>query len=110
MDFLNLEVECAEKSVLNESDFDKYKFQLICIETEHDSEAIRLAEQIIVPLLIIWELTRYSGMSMQIQMLCLSPKPGVSSNLKHEFLQNNRPENYPNISKAAGYFSNLPQN
>ena len=44
MEFLSLDVEGAESSVLGGFDFDKYKFQLVCIEAELDSEAIRLLE------------------------------------------------------------------
>jgi len=42
IDFLSLDVEGAEDSVLNGLDFDKYKFHLVCIEAELHSEAIKL--------------------------------------------------------------------
>ena len=45
IDFLSLDVEGAEESVLNGFDFDKYKFQLVCIEAELDSEAIWLLKK-----------------------------------------------------------------
>lgn len=45
MDFLSLDVEGSETNVLRGLDFDKYKFQLICIETELDSEAIEILKR-----------------------------------------------------------------
>ena len=45
MDFLSLDVEGAEESVLNGFDFGKYKFQLVCIEAELDSEAVQLLQK-----------------------------------------------------------------
>lgn len=45
MDFLSLDVEGAESSVLRGFDFEKYKFKLVCIEAEPDSDAIRILER-----------------------------------------------------------------
>jgi FkbM family methyltransferase len=45
MDFLSLDVEGAESSVLRGLDFGKYKFEFICIETEFDSEASDLLQK-----------------------------------------------------------------
>lgn len=45
IEFLSLDVEGAESSVLRGLDFDKYKFELICIEAEFHSEAIRLLQK-----------------------------------------------------------------
>ena len=42
MDFLSLDVEGAESSVLGGFDFSKYKFELICIEAEFESAAVHL--------------------------------------------------------------------
>jgi hypothetical protein len=45
MDFLSLDVEGSETSVLGGHDFEKYKFQLVCIESEFDSEAVQLLQK-----------------------------------------------------------------
>ena len=45
MDFLSLDVEGAESSVLGGFDFDKYKFELICIEGEIESDAVQILQK-----------------------------------------------------------------
>jgi FkbM family methyltransferase len=45
MDFLSLDVEGAEISVLLGLDFNKYKFELICIEAEFESAAVHLLQK-----------------------------------------------------------------
>ncbi len=42
IDFLSIDVEGAESSVLGGLDFDKYKFRLACIEAEFHSEAVQI--------------------------------------------------------------------
>jgi FkbM family methyltransferase len=45
MEFLSLDVEGAEETVLGGLDFSKYKFHLVCIEAELGSKAIKLLEK-----------------------------------------------------------------